>query len=102
MKPHYDTLSTAFNQLKERGFTADFEAIPNKLLKVEGEKITFTPQEVDIKEIHRFEGTSNPADTSILYAIEAAESTQGILLDAYGADSSAEVAEFIKDVKLKK
>ncbi len=101
MKTHYDTLSTAFNQLKERGFTADFEAIPDKLLKVEGQNKTFSPHEVTVEEIHRFEGTSNPADTSILYAIKAAETTKGILLDAYGADSSAEVAEFIKDVELK-
>lgn len=102
MKTHYDTLSTAFDQLKERGFTADFEAVPNKLLKIESQDKTFSPQEVIIEEIHRFEGTSNPADTTILYAITAKESTKGILLDAYGADSSSEVADFIKDVELKK
>lgn len=102
MKPHYDTLSVAFNQLKDRGFKSNFEAISNKLLQEEESKQTYSPEEAKIVEIHRFEGSSNPADTSILYAIEIKDGTKGILLDAYGADSSAEVADFIKEVRIDK
>lgn len=102
MKTHYDTLSVAFNELNKRGFQANFEAIPNKLLQVEGAEETYTPAESTIVEFHRFEGSSNPSDMSILYAIETTDGNKGILLDAYGADSSQEVAEFIKEVKIAK
>ncbi len=102
MKPHYDTLSVAFNQLKDRGFKSNFEAIPNKLLQEEESKQTYFPEEAKIVELHRFEGSSNPTDTSILYAIEIKDGTKGILLDAYGADSSSEVADFIKEIKIDK
>ena len=102
MKTHYDTLSVAYNKLRERGFTTNFEAIPNKLLIAENGDESYTPDQIKAVEFHRFEGSINPADASIIYALEANGTDRGILLDAYGADSSSEVAEFMKDVTINK
>tara|TARA_R110002049_G_scaffold247413_9_gene421605 strand:+ start:2082 stop:2390 length:309 start_codon:yes stop_codon:yes gene_type:complete len=102
MNTHYDTLSAAYNELNKRGYQTNFEAIPNKLLQDEGTEETYSPAESTIVEFHRFEGSTNPSDMSILYAIETSDGKKGILLDAYGADSSQEVAEFIKEVKIAK
>ena len=60
----------------------------------------FSPEEVKINEFHRFEGESNPADTSIVYAIEAKDGTKGLLIDSYGADSSIAIDQFIKKVEI--
>jgi len=38
-----------------------------------------------IVDYHRFEGTSDPDDTSVIYALETNDGTLGTLVDAYGA-----------------
>ncbi len=98
---HYSTLSTAYKALQERGFSKDFEASDGNTLKVSKTDNSFKPNEVEICEFHRFEGESNPSDTSIIYAMEAKDGSKGILIDAYGADASMKVAEFLKQVKIK-
>lgn len=97
----YSTLSIAYKELKDRGFDKDFEAEDGNTLKVSKTEASFQPKDVEICEFHRFEGESNPSDTSIIYAIETNDGTKGILIDAYGADGSMRVAEFLKQVKIK-
>jgi hypothetical protein len=73
----------AMTALKRRGFTAEF-IVDSEMLRVAGSGERFTPEDVRIRDFYRFEGTSDPSDMSVIYAIEANDGTRGTLTDAYG------------------
>jgi len=92
----YETLSQAINGLRERGYTTDFNLEENCLVCNE-EK--FNIDDFEIVEVYRFEGATNPDDSSILYAIESRKGQKGVLVSAYGvyaegmsADMAAKLA----------
>ncbi len=80
----YDTLVEAMNGLKAQGFTLDFNLAFDQI-KCENNGICLRPEEFEIVQTHRFEGMTNPSDSSILYAIAAKDGTmKGLLVSAYG------------------
>jgi hypothetical protein len=58
--------------------------------------------DLKIIKTYRFEGDSDPSDSSILYVIEANDGLIGYSLDAYGAYSNHDdkYDEFIRQVKV--
>ena len=78
----YDTLVEALQDLKKRGFTEDFTLQNDNIVC---NHIKFAPEDFDVVEVYRFEGMSNPDDSSVLYAIEGGNGMKGVLIDAYGA-----------------
>lgn len=54
---------------------------------------TYQPEDLKIIRTFRFEGESNPDDSSVLYVIEANDGLTGYSIDAYGAISSHENEE---------
>ncbi len=94
----YDTLSEASTELKKRGFKANFKVNENKKL-VDGEGNQFEPSDVTLVEFHRFEGISDPADSSIIYAVETENGEKGTVIDSFGADASEITSDFMNDVK---
>lgn len=95
----YRTMTEAVQDLKQRGFTSNFELLQGRFRVVDGEK-TFQPQDLTIVEHHRFEGVSDPDDLSILYAIEARDGTRGLIADAYGPYANADLGTFLKNVRM--
>ncbi|MEO8412980.1 MAG: phosphoribosylpyrophosphate synthetase [Ginsengibacter sp.] len=90
--PNYDTVSSALNSLKERGFTKDFNIAFDKLICSETNEC-LNPHEFEITEVYRFEGESNPSDEAIIYAIASKDGNiKGALVNAYGpyADSMSD------------
>jgi hypothetical protein len=79
----YTTLSDATNDLRQRGFTVDFE-LNSDHLAAKTPSLKLHPEDFEIKEVYRFEGVSNPSDMSVVYAVEANDGTKGQLVDAYG------------------
>jgi hypothetical protein len=53
-------------------------------LRLAGTDRRFRPEDLRIRNHFRFEGTSDPGDMSIVYALEARDGTRGILVDAFG------------------
>ena len=96
----YTTTADAMNGLKRRGFTADFEPL-GKTLHVMGSERTFQPDELTIVEHHRFEGSSDPEEMAVVYAIEARDGTRGVLIDAYGVYANPDLSAFLKDVRMR-
>jgi hypothetical protein len=76
------TMSCAIADLVGRGFTADLRVVAGGLRAATGE--TLRPCDLVIREVHRFEGVSDPDDMEILYAIESASGVRGTLADAFG------------------
>ncbi len=92
------TLVYCLNYLVKQGFTADFK-VSAQGLNVLGRDKTYQHDEVKILNFYRFEGDSDPADNSILYAIESNDGTRGTLVDAFGAYSDSKVTNFMQKVE---
>jgi hypothetical protein len=80
----YKTMAEAVEGLRGRGFTSDF-TVANEGGDVTAGDRTFKSDDLTIVEHHRFEGMSDPDDSSVVYALEASNGLKGLLVDAYGA-----------------
>ena len=98
MKTHnFETLSEATTHFHQSGFTENFKAQDGKLIALNGNK-SYKPQDVVITDSIRFEGMSNPGDSTELFCIRCNDNTLGTLVMAYGADENQDV-EVIKAIK---
>ncbi|NWF74847.1 MAG: phosphoribosylpyrophosphate synthetase [Nitrospirae bacterium] len=95
----YRTMTEAVKGLQERGFTTNFE-FADRLVHDVSSRRTFRADELTIIEHHRFEGSSDPDDSSVCYALEAQGGTRGVLVDAYGVYANPEVSEFLTHVPI--
>jgi hypothetical protein len=89
----YDTVTQAINDLRQRGYTMDFNLEENCLV-CHDEK--FDPADFEIMEIYRFEGETDPADEAVVFAIESRTGLKGILVNAFGIYSEPMSDEMIK------
>ncbi|MBC7914973.1 MAG: phosphoribosylpyrophosphate synthetase [Pyrinomonadaceae bacterium] len=93
---NYQTVVEALNGLKQRGFTLDFN-LANGTLHSSSENINLQPEDFQISNIYRFEGPSDPADNTIIYAIESAKyNVKGVFLNGYGVYSDDVSEELLK------
>ena len=74
----------AIMRLERAGFIADFK-VDGDALRVTGTTRRYAAEELRIRDYYRFEGTSDPDDMSVIYAVEACDGTRGTLIDAYGS-----------------
>lgn len=79
------TLSGVLNTLKGRGIETEF-VWKDSLMHANG--VNYAPEQLEILKTYRFEGASDPADSVILYVIEANNGLVGFNMDSYGADSN--------------
>lgn len=96
----YTTVAEAVRDLERRGFTANFELIAKTFRAVESGK-TFNPDDLTIVEHHRFEGSSDPEEMAVVYAIQARDGTRGVLVDAYGVYANPDLSAFLNDVRIR-
>lgn len=95
----YDTLSQAVNDLVARGFTLTFQLREGGVF-CDTQQQEFSPEAFRVVEFHRFEGSTDPADEAVVYAIEANTGTRGLLVTAYGAMSSTLSDELVQKLRL--
>lgn len=83
MKPehHYGTVTEAINQLREKGFTVDFNIKEDSLICENG---NLKADEFEIVDVYRYEGDTDPADEATVYAIESKSGIKGVLVTGYG------------------
>jgi hypothetical protein len=89
---------SVFDFLNTLGFETQFKATEQGLLSLTTQKI-FQPDEVKVVHFYRFEGDSNPSDSSIVYAIEANDGEKGTLVDGYGSSSDSLITDFMHKVE---
>ena len=92
------SLAPCLNKLVLDGYTEDFKVTEGGLVGVKNER-KYPPEDVHVLNFFRFEGASDPADNSILYAIETSDGTKGTLTDAYGPYAEPAVSKFMKQVE---
>jgi len=79
------TLTSVLEKLRLKKQDNEFRMTPEGFTAGKGK--SYNPDELKIIKTYRFEGESDPADSSILYLIEANDGLQGYSLDAYGVYS---------------
>jgi hypothetical protein len=90
------------DHLEDQGYTDQFRVENKSLVSVNDSKIKYKPKDVKAANFYRFEGTSDPDDMSIVYAIETCDGRKGTLTDAYGRYSDEATGEFMKQVDTSK
>src|SRR5882757_9111681 len=103
IKDDMTTLSTVMENLRLRKADNEFRWTPEGFTAGKGKN--YQPNELAILKTYRFEGESNPSDSSILYVIEANDNLIGYSLDAYGMYSNHDGAEgydnFIRKIPMR-
>jgi hypothetical protein len=85
----------AIHLLERSGYTADFVAERGDTLRVSGTERRYAAAAIHIRDVYRFEGTSDPDDMSVIYAVETDDGTRGMLIDAFGTYADPEIAAVV-------
>lgn len=84
---HYATVSKALEELKEKGFTYDFNLHEEDIVK--------NPNHYQIVHIYRYEGNSNPDDEAIVYGITTKSGENGVFVSGFAANSVSDAAQVL-------
>src|SRR5258708_2003048 len=80
----YNNLVEATNDLMKRGYTENL-SLEGDTVDDKAKNIQMTADDFEIDEFYRFEGASNPDDTSIIYAVSSEKyNLKGVIVNAYG------------------
>lgn len=74
---HYATVSKAIDELRQKGFTEDFNLQENCLVCSSGK---FNEDEFEVSHVYFYEGESDPGDEATVYGIESKSGIKGILV----------------------
>ena len=85
------TLSTVLEKLRLKKMDNEFRWEDGAFHAGRGK--TYTSEDLTILKTFRFEGESDPGDSSILYIIQATDGLIGYSLDAYGVYSNHDEEE---------
>ena len=90
MKPtyHYTTVLEALDDLKEKGFTHDFN--------LHAEDIKTNPKEFNVAHVYRYEGDSDPDEESVVYGINSNSGKKGVFVSGFSANSDNEAAHILE------
>ena len=98
----YVTLTGLLNELRKEGYVEDFNLKQNCVECVNARTDVF-PQGFKVDRIFRFEGDSNPSDSSIVYAISSeSNQSKGVLVNGYGIYSDPDTDEVVNRLEIKK
>lgn len=92
--PYLKTLVECHKKMMEDGYREDF-VIEDMLLKCLDTGKKYIPQEIAIVNFFRFEGQTDPGDSSIMYVLETQDGKKGTMIDSYGVYSDPEISAFI-------
>lgn len=92
------TSSSVLEKLRLKRQDNEFTMTPEGFTAGKGKY--YNPEDLKIIKTFRFEGDSNPDDSSIIYVIEANDGLIGYSMDAYGMYSNHEATydDFIRKV----
>jgi len=77
---NYESLVDALDDLKKRGYEADFEQ-PSNCLYCNNLDMRLNEEEFHVDEVDRVEGDSNPHDNVVVYALTSPTGVKGTIVD---------------------
>jgi len=84
-KNEMTTVTSVLEKLRVKKHDQEFRMTPEGFTP--GNKKYYQPEELKIIRTYRFEGDSDPSDSSVIYVIEANDGLIGYSIDAYGVYS---------------
>jgi len=94
-----ETLRRVLDELGRRGYTEHFRAVDGGVVAL-GSGEWFGSKDLTIRGYYRFEGTSDPDDMAITYAIETRTGVRGVLIDAFGVYADPTTARALANVPI--
>ncbi len=97
---HMITLSQILEKLRVKRHENEFTMEGELFITSNGNK--YTPEQLTIIKTFRFEGESDPSDSSILYVIEANDGLIGYSIYAYGVYTNHDAAydDFVRKIQV--
>ncbi|OJJ14710.1 phosphoribosylpyrophosphate synthetase [marine bacterium AO1-C] len=96
----FETLSQAMNALRKEGYVEDFN-LQTHSLECRNLDILVAPNDFKVDHFFRFEGMSDPGDSSILYAISSDKhDLKGLLVNGYGVYTEDTTDDMIAKLKV--
>lgn len=98
---YYETVSEAINDLTKRGYTTDFKILTEtECLICNKTSVQLSPDEFEIDETYRFEGSTDPGDEMIVFAISSLKhNVKGIVVNAYGMYSDSATSKIVERLR---
>lgn len=94
----FESPADALNDLKKRGYEADFEPQSN-CLYCSNLDLRLYEEEFHIDEVYHFKGNANPGNNTVVYALSSPTGLKGVIVDADKALSkniNSEISEAAK------
>ncbi len=96
----FDTVSEAISELRKQGYAEDFN-LKEDCLECRNGRFRLFANEFQVDDFFRFEGASDPSDSSIVYAISSeSKGLKGVLVNAYGIYSDSLTDEMMEKLKI--
>jgi len=90
-----DTVADVTRRLQADGYTGNWFATAERTLHCDESGAVIDPATVEIDHVLRFEGQSDPGDSSILFALRTPSGARGIYSAPFGAQIPQEDADVI-------
>jgi hypothetical protein len=74
---YYETVGEAIRQLREKGYTVDFNLEENCIICHGGR---LNPDEFEVTEVYHYEGNTDPGDEATVFGIVSKSGLKGILV----------------------
>ncbi|MDO4728028.1 MAG: hypothetical protein Q4B43_03365 [Bacteroidota bacterium] len=94
----YATTSVAINNLRNEGFTVDFNLAENCIVCGSTQ---YNIDDFEVVQVYRYEGESDPGDEATVYGIASKDGVKGILVTAYGSYTDAISTAILQKLSLK-
>lgn len=101
MADSMDTLVDRMQQLQAAGWVAQF-SVSEGAVRCDECGCSASPEEATVDEVFRFEGESDPADESILFAMTMPCEHRGALPATYGKDTAPEIGDVLTRLRLRR
>ena len=90
---HYATVSKALEELKEKGYSTDFN--------LEEDRIVNNPDDFEIVHIYRYEGESDPGDEATVYGIKSSDGEKGVFVAGDLSLGEKSATQVLNDLTIK-
>ena len=90
---NYASVSQALEELKELGFTFDFN--------INDKEFETNPHDFEIVHVYRYEGDSSPDDEATVYGIRSKSGKKGVFVSGFAANSESSSAKFLVGLSIK-
>ena len=90
---HYTTVSKALEELKEKGFTVDFNIQENRIVN--------SPDDFEIVHIYRYEGETDPGDEATVFGIKSSTGEKGVFVAGLSTFADSTAAMVLNELTIK-